>query len=53
MSDKAEKKEADPDPLDGPVGLYHEAQADGVPYADSSDDFATRNYTKPPFMNKH
>ena len=48
MSHDKERHETD-EPQDVPAGLYHEAQADGVPYEDSNNDFTAKDLPKPPF----
>lgn len=45
MSNNSDKREIESDPLDTSVGLYHEAQADGVPYDEDLEPF-TRELPK-------
>ena len=40
MSDNKDKKVSDDDEQDVAEGLYHEAQADGVPYDEDLEPFA-------------
>ncbi len=46
MNDNRDQMELGADPADDAVGLYHEAQADGVPYDEELEPF-TRDLPKP------
>jgi hypothetical protein len=39
MSDTTERTDSEYHALDGTTGLYHEAQADGVPYDEDIEPF--------------